>query len=379
MGLDAAIFGNFVLRTSIAQLGSKTFFLSAILAAWCPWEGIRNHPDRQVQTVLILTGSYLAFVLRICLLIFVQDKTWQFCAFDAMSCFFLFALGMKARVDLSSSDAREARQRYASSSHGADAAGGAPSDPEKPKESGFSEWNTAAFGFLPAPLPEPRPWNLERANWATVWEDFESMLLRQKEAKTTQYGTETQFVPSDGVLSSRPSDRSISTVLSLLLPLLLVFLMQADDRAIMLLVQTGIEGADAICGSLLGLLMPTMLSVTLGVLLEKTLTDSRLLFTVSITLLTLSFISFTQAMLYLDAARPVQQKAMALISMFAESCPLLRVSFLWAIGAEATSEEDGKHCQGPKRAPACAKKLGQVLRRGACDRKRGGSDVVCSC
>ncbi|CAJ1424850.1 unnamed protein product [Effrenium voratum] len=291
MGLDAAIFGNFVLRTSIAQLGSKTFFLSAILAAWCPWEGIRNHPDRQVQTVLILTGSYLAFVLRICLLIFVQDKTWQFCAFDAMSCFFLFALGMKARVDLSSSDAREARQRYASSSHGADAAGGAPSDPEKPKESGFSEWNTAAFGFLPAPLPE------------------------QKEAKTTQYGTETQFVPSDGVLSSRPSDRSISTVLSLLLPLLLVFLMQADDRAIMLLVQTGIEGADAICGSLLGLLMPTMLSVTLGVLLEKTLTDSRLLFTVSITLLTLSFISFTQAMLYLDAARPVQQKAMALISM----------------------------------------------------------------
>lgn len=51
------------------------------------------------------------------------------------------------------------------------------------------------------------------------------------------------------------------------------------------------SGADAICGSLLGLLMPTMLSVgsqevaygslrfipevTLGVLLEKTLTDSR--------------------------------------------------------------------------------------------------------
>ena len=68
-----------------------------------------------------------------------------------------------------------------------------------------------------------------------------------------------------------------------------------------------------------------------------------------------------------------------ILPRFAESCPLLRVSFLWAIGAEATSEEDGKHCQGPKRAPACAKKLGQVLRRGACDRKRGGSDVVCSC
>lgn len=292
MAFDAAIFGNYTLRTSISQLGSKTFFLSVILTAWCPWQGVRNHPDQSLQSILVFLGSFLSFALRIGLLGFVSDKTWQFGTFDAVSCALLFMLGIKARMDLASCDAREVRLRFNATSHGADAAGGEP-DPEKPKEP-FSQWNSAAFStFMPA--------------------------SEAKEPATTQYGTETQFVPSDGVLSGRPDDRSVSNLLAFVLTFVIIFLAQADDRSVTALIQTGVQSADAICGALLGIFLPTLVAVFFGIFLEGSLIDSRLLFTVSSILLALSFISLTQALLYLDAARPMQEKVLALLNLFTES------------------------------------------------------------
>lgn len=288
MSFDAAVFGSYILRTSIGELGSKTFFLLAVLTTWCPWSGVRN--QNGLQLMLVLIGSYLAFVLRILMLSYAQNKTWQFASFDAMSCFLLFALGLKARMDLASSDAREVRLRFNATSHGADAAGGAP-DLEKPKEA-FSQWNSAAFSsFLPTTEPKETP-------------------------QSTQYGTEPQFVPSDGVLSSRPDDRTISDVLAFLVPLILLFLTQADDRVVTMLADTGLPGADAICGALLGLFFPVVIAAFLGIFMEGSLIDSRLLFLVSSALFGLSFLSLTEALLYLDAARPMQQKVSALLSLF---------------------------------------------------------------
>eukprot|EP00913_Durusdinium_trenchii_P022514 g21149.t1 len=268
--------------------------------------------------MLVLIGSYLAFVLRILMLSYAQNKTWQFASFDAMSCFLLFALGLKARMDLASSDAREVRLRFNATSHGADAAGGAP-DLEKPKEA-FSQWNSAAFSsFLPTTEPKETP-------------------------QSTQYGTEPQFVPSDGVLSSRPDDRTsiiarrrsrqpliaaeptISDVLAFLVPLILLFLTQADDRVVTMLADTGLPGADAICGALLGLFFPVVIAAFLGIFMEGSLIDSRLLFLVSSALFGLSFLSLTEALLYLDAARPMQQKVSALLSLLESQYfhPILR-------------------------------------------------------
>mmetsp|Transcript_66320 Transcript_66320/g.105027 ORF Transcript_66320/g.105027 Transcript_66320/m.105027 type:complete len:297 (+) Transcript_66320:54-944(+) len=296
MAFDAAIFGNYILRTSISQCGSKTFFLSVILTAWCPWQGVRNGSTNQaLQSILVFLGSFLSFALRIGLLGFVSDKTWQFGTCDAVSCVLLFMLGIKARMDLASCDAREVRMRFNATSHGADAAGGAP-DPEKPKEP-FSQWNSAAFStFMPA-----------------------SEAKEPAGPATTQYGTETQFVPSDGVLSGRPDDRSVSNLLAFVLTFVIIFLAQADDRSITALIQTGVQSPDAICGALLGIFLPTVVAVFFGIFLEGSLIDSRLLFTVSSILLALSFISLTQALLYLDAARPMQQKVLALLNLFTES------------------------------------------------------------
>mmetsp|Transcript_23405 Transcript_23405/g.44038 ORF Transcript_23405/g.44038 Transcript_23405/m.44038 type:complete len:307 (-) Transcript_23405:82-1002(-) len=305
MAFDAALFGSTILRISIGQLGSKTFFVSAVLTAWCPWEGPRSHSDRSFQTLLVLLGTYLAWVVRTLLLFFVNDKTWQFGTLDTLSFFLLLFLGLRARSDLAGCDARDMRARLRYTASGADAAGGTSSaDVEKPKEPrSFAEWNTAAFGaILPSVLqPDPEP----------------------KEPRSTQYGAAEQFVPSDGVLSSRVSDRTVSTMLALLVPLFLVFLVQADDRATNLLILSGVEGADTVCGALTALLVATSIAVCFGMLMERALIDSRLLFAVSFMLLTLSFISLTQALLYLEAARPILQaateKTMALLSMMTDS------------------------------------------------------------
>ncbi|CAE7360231.1 unnamed protein product [Symbiodinium natans] len=299
MGFDAALFGSSILRTSIGQLGSKTFFVSAILTAWCPWEGPRSHEDGGFQMLLVLLGAYLAWVIRVMLLIYATDKTWQFAACDGLSCFCFLILGLRARSDLAGCDARDLRARLRYTPSGADAAGGtADGDVEKPKEVGWTgEWNTAAFGaILPSVLqPEPR------------------------EPRSTQYGTAEQYASSDGVLSSKLSDRTMSTALALVAPLVLVFLAQADDRATTLLVQTGVDGADVVCGALMGLMLSTFVSVFFGMVMERALVDSRLMFTVSFALLTLSFVSLTQALLYLDAARPVldiaKGKTVALLTM----------------------------------------------------------------
>mmetsp|Transcript_34307 Transcript_34307/g.80001 ORF Transcript_34307/g.80001 Transcript_34307/m.80001 type:complete len:306 (+) Transcript_34307:84-1001(+) len=303
LAFDAALFGSITLRTFIGQLGSKTFFVSAILTAWCPWEGPRSHEDAGFQMLLVLLGSYLAWVARVLLLAFATDKMWQFAVCDGLSCFCFLVLGLRARSDLAGCDARDLRARLRYTPSGADAAGGtADGDVEKPKDGLWSgEWNTAAFGaILPSVLqPEPR------------------------EPRTTQYGSAEQFASADGVFSSRVSDRTVSTLLALLAPLALVFLAQADDRTTTLLIQTGVDGPDAICGALMALMICTIVSVVFGMIMERAMVDSRLMFTVSFALLTLSFVSLTQALLYLDVTRPVlemaKHKTVALLSMIGGS------------------------------------------------------------
>lgn len=290
VGLNGSDFSTYFLRTLFDELGSKTFFLIAILSAWCPWEGARGHDDRNIQMLLVLVGSYVADVVRVMVADFADDGKQFSCAFDVSCCIIFLLLAAKARVELTRLDARELRTKFATS---ADSSSGS-ADIEK---SDATEWNTTAFS------------------------SFFMAQAESSETPRTQYGTAEQYVPADGVLSNRPSDRTVSTVLAFLVPAVLVFLAEADNKAIDDFPLTGLKGAGSNIGALLAFLTSNILAVLLGLFCERTLSDHRLSFIVSVTLFGLSFISATEALLYLDAARTQQTQTgvVAFLSLFTGS------------------------------------------------------------
>lgn len=294
MTLEGLDFGSTALRIFLGELGSKTFFITSIFSAWCVWEGARTHDDRYLQLILVLLGTYTADVARLLVVKFASHPTAGSAAMDAVCCVLFFVLAIKARMQLSVFDAREAASlRLAAASAEQATKSSVVGDAEQAKaDSTFTGWNTAAFSGFSLTSAQP-----------------------QSQEPSTQYGTAENFRAADGLLSARPNDRTVSTVLSFVLTVLIIFLAQADNKSTMFIIDAGVEHGIVVAGSLMGLLFASMLAVLLGMFCERQLSEQRLVFLVSITLFGLSFISLSQAMLHLKAAgdQPSATVALSLI------------------------------------------------------------------
>jgi len=288
MVFDGVVFSGFCLRTCLAELGSKAFFVTVLFAAWCPWEGVRSHGGRHLQIGLVFAGAYIAFAVRVLTTEVAKDPECWSSVFDVASCISFLILGLKVRSELSVVDAREQRLLKKATKNAKDASlpgDSSADDLEKPKP----QWNAAAFsGALPASSGASTP---------------------QYGGAITQYGA--GFVPADGLLSTPPSDRLVSAVLAFLLPLLLVFMAQADDKSSSVLISAGkdLHRLDETSGALLGFLLATGFAAVVGLFMERTLSDHRLLFAASMLLFSLSLVSLSQALLYISAARPLPEHA----------------------------------------------------------------------
>lgn len=131
----------------------------------------------------------------------------------------------------------------------------------KPQES-FSQWNTAVTSVNRMVSDFPGRFQQLPAGSRAGFCSFQPLRCRHKEPESaSSYGTEQQMGPSDGVLSARPSDRSVGDVLAFLVPFAMLFLVQADDRPTLMLSEMNLQGVDVILGTLLGGLVPTMLAV----------------------------------------------------------------------------------------------------------------------
>lgn len=293
MTLEGLDFGSTALRIFLGELGSKTFFITSIFSAWCAWEGTRSHDDRYLQLMLVLLGTYTADVARLLVVKFASNPKAGFAAMDAVCCILFFVLAMKARWQLSVCDAREAAALRVAGS--ADKGKSAAGDAEQAEDSTFSGWNNAAFSSFSLTSSQT-----------------------QSQEPSTQYGTTENFRAADGLLSARPNDRTVSTVLSFVMTVLIVFLAQADNKSTMFIVEAGVEHGMVVAGSLMGLLLASMMAVLLGMFCERQLSRERLVFLASIVLFGLSFISLSQAMLHLKAAGDQPSATVALLSCFAQ-------------------------------------------------------------
>lgn len=265
------------LRGFLGEVGDKTFFLTMVLTAWCPWEGVRDDEERSLQLGLVYAGSLLALVTRVTVNAALEDGiNMTDCAFEAASCLMLLVLGLKAKMELARADAKDAKSRPAKA---ADAAANPFGDDVETTKAREPQWNKDAFAGAPsAPV--------------------------SAEAEDPAYGTLRAPVMSvDGVFSQRISDKLVSHVLAFFAPLLMNICLEAEDKSLTAFTDPWQWGTTAPAfGAMIGFIPAIFLAVFLGYIAERQFSEQRLLFLISTILLGLSLISLSQALMHMSAA-----------------------------------------------------------------------------
>uniref|UniRef100_A0A7S1QRU6 GDT1 family protein n=1 Tax=Alexandrium catenella TaxID=2925 RepID=A0A7S1QRU6_ALECA len=296
------------LRSFLGELGDKTFFLAVVFAAWCPWDGIRSGDDRFLQLCLVFSGSFLALALHSLLVLTVVDLgtngRWT-CTYEVLSFVVLAMLGMKAKLELGRADANARRTPTKSNTN--------PFQADDPEEDSYARskggatdsntWNKQAFGALSAP--------------------FASLQPREQEEPHSAYGSMPPPTSADGVFSDRISDRLVSHTLAFIAPLVLIFLTEGEDKSQDVLgphPSRSPQGSDIIVGTVLGFMPSVALAVLAGFVLERSLSDQRMLFFVTCVFFGLALVAVSQALLHTGAASPAlpasaQQALLAVVTM----------------------------------------------------------------
>lgn len=272
--LDNSTFGKYFLRALFTELGAKTFFITTALCCWCPWEGLREGHERIFQLGLVFTGSFLALSTRAVLDVMVSNPSFLSALFDVTSCAILLVLSVRAWLHLSRLDSRRATE-------GAAAASNPFADKLGDEEKAPQTWNQQAFLSTP--------------------------LLSQSTGSSpdSAYGALRPPPPSaDGVFAERISDKIVGHFLALLAPLVVVFCVEAEDKSeLALLVMNGgtPSGLGPASAASLGFFTAIVLAVIVGFILERQLSDHRLLFAITLVFSSLSLVSLSQALMHLNA------------------------------------------------------------------------------
>lgn len=93
-------FGSSFGHTFFGELGDNTFVLTAILTAWCPWEGVRHGKDLRVQQGLVGAGAFMALAFRSLLQSMVRNPQFGGGTFNALSCGVLLLFAVKAFLNV---------------------------------------------------------------------------------------------------------------------------------------------------------------------------------------------------------------------------------------------------------------------------------------
>jgi len=284
MLVHGAMLWHACLRSFLGELGDKTFFLTVILAVWCPWDGIRGGSEHSFQLAMVFAGSLAALLLRVALAsaglgaLPTRDN-----ACEATACIVLTILGLKAKIELDRADAKAAKalgERSPLKGGGAETE--AADEPVK--------WNTAAFASAPPAPKWPEP---------------------------PAYGTLQPASPADGILSEPLGDKLVSHVLAFVAPLALGFALEAEDKSSGALAAIHRGGSPSLAlGAALGLVPAVAAAVGLGYVAGRQMSDQRLLFLAVVGLLALSLVSLSQALAHLGAANFQPSAAREVVASF---------------------------------------------------------------
>jgi putative Ca2+/H+ antiporter (TMEM165/GDT1 family) len=272
---DGAVFGRSVVRGLLGELGDKTFFLLLVLAAWCPWDGVRGGSWEYLQLTFVLLGGFVGLAVHICLVAALPDSAMQGWVTpspfgwvpEAATGVLTLILALRAWLTCPPAPTEPVTKE------GAEASKDDAAETETP-------WNQNAFLFN-SPLPPPPEQSSRNAR-----------LIQDNKG-------------SDGVFSERVSDGMVSTVIAAVGTLILMLLAESGDKAEAVMIAAGRRGADTAFGAVLGMLPAAFIAVLCGFILENQLAVRQVHIVVTFVLLSLSLVSFSECILALDALGPL--------------------------------------------------------------------------
>lgn len=255
-----------------AELGDKSFFLTAILAAWCPFRGVRSGPGALSQQCLVAAGSASALAAHVLLLLAsggVSNRvSW---VLGSLAFIVQAALGLQALMHLHKADrSRQLATATDKATAAAEAGDGglANAAPTKTLLGSFKAYDPQAYGATQEAGGNPS-------------EAKEAGGVESEEEKCTNTG---YLAPNAaGVLAAFG------------VPFLCIFMAEPSDRS--LDVVRAASTVTSSLGALGGCALAIIVAVSLGYLLERHLSERRLLFAAALGLWALWLVTMSQDIL----------------------------------------------------------------------------------
>lgn len=277
---NVGVLGRSLARCFLGELGDKTFFLTLVLAAWCPFYGVRNCPDSVLQQGLVLAGVACALAARVVMVELGGEPAWWDRYFDFLATVVLLVLGVKAKIELRYADAADCADRL-SRTRAADR-----STSPKP-----TFWTPLSYYDPDPPVAQ-----------AAV--DHRSVEQGHPD-KGFDYGSIADGRSSFGAPKAETMTSDVlSMVAAFVVPLLVAFSAEADDKSLAVLeeINRTLTPASAL-GAVVGCSLAVCVAVFAGFLFERQFSDQRLLFTVMFVCFSLALVSLSQGLQQLPALR----------------------------------------------------------------------------
>lgn len=278
------------------ELGDKTFFITVLLAAWCPtWDRIScgASTNTYVLQLAVVGGAALALLARTTLISTgVRSETWVAgFSFIAFAWFTMFGALVRWQQSRLNKPEKETGAAAGSLLNPFESEAVLNKDDEPRWNNWASQnmtpsngWNSLSYSSLPTTAPDP--------------------------AAATHLESGSQQQSYGAVVSAKddPSDSGREVLLvafALLAGFATVFVSESADKSQTAYLNTGYQhGLHGLLSAMLGYIPATIIAGILGLIIESTLMDQRLLYTVQLGFFTMSFISFSQACLGLAAVAP---------------------------------------------------------------------------
>lgn len=290
---DAGVFWKFMFRCFFSELGGKTFFVVALLAAWvATWEGVCVGRQQRQHQLMVLAGTLTALLLHAILVIFHAISSWGSSVFNFTGAALFAAMGTKLHLELQKAQLGVAEKLGDKMSEEKDETA-TVWNPLAPQIQ--PQWNSMAFRAQPNTASQAAaPADRSQGAAGVPAQTYGSM------------PTPPSSVPEWAKEIPKPVGQEAVNVRTLLfagfLTMVLVFVVAVGDRSQYSFLQPGeTRSASLVVSSMLGYILATCLAVLVGYFMESILhPDVWVLFAAKLGFFALGIICFSQAVLGLS-------------------------------------------------------------------------------